>query len=581
MAIQLGSAYGKVDLDVKGLLNGVKQSKAGMMTLAGLGEQVGAGMKRAGQLMTVGLTLPLAALGAASIKAASDLEETRNKVKVVFGDMSESMLQWGKDAATAFGMSQQQALEAAGTFGNLFTSMGLGKGPAADMSQGLVKLAADLASFNNLDPGIVLEKLRSGLVGEVEPLRTLGINLTMNATKAKAMEMGLADANGEVSQSALLQARYALILEQSANAQGDFARTADGLANSSRIMNAQWKDALAILGKNLLPIALAVVKTLNRMLEAFNNMSPFQQKVILGFLALLAVMGPVLMVLGSLISFISTIAGFAGTLSGLGISLAGIGTVITGTLLPAVGALLTALAPVLLILAAIAVAVGILYLMWKYNIFGMRDVFNNAIKVIKRVWEAFMAFWRGDTEEGMAIINDLFKNFRENLARIFNFTAFAQNFQNFVNWIRTALTQVRNYISTAFTNVNWGQVGRFILLGLANGMLLGLPNLLLIAKRIADSLLAQIKRSLGISSPSREAMKLGIFTAQGFQLGLQKVSPEDMARSLARPITNMNTSTQQTIIQNFASGLTTTQVRGMIAENNEALMSTMIGALNG
>jgi hypothetical protein len=125
-------------------------------------------------------------------------------------------------------------------------------------------------------------------------------------------------------------------------------------------------------------------------------------------------------------------------------------------------------------------------------------------------------------------------------------------------------------------------VGKFILLGLANGMLMGLPNLLLIAKRIADSLLAQIKRSLGIASDSKEAIKLGFFTGHGFMTGLQRgANPEDMARSLARPITNMNTSTQQTIIQNFASGLTTTQVRGMIAENNEALMNTMIGALSG
>jgi len=157
----------------------------------------------------------------------------------------------------------------------------------------------------------------------------------------------------------------------------------------------------------------------------------------------------------------------------------------------------------------------------------------------------------------------------------------SSGWQNFMNWLRTALTRAREFIVNAFSKVDWGQVGKYILLGIANGMLMGLPNLLVIAKKIADSLLAQIKKSLGIKSPSAEAMKLGMFTAQGFQLGLQKVSPEDMARSLARPITNANTSTQQTIIQNFASGLTVTQARTMIAENNEALMNTMIGALSG
>ena len=283
MAIQLGSAYGKVNIDSTGVKTGVGSAITSLENLGRVGTLVGDAMKKAGQAMTIGLTLPILAIGTASIKAASDLDETRNKVKVVFGDMSDDVLEWGKSAATAFGQSQQQALEAAGTFGNLFTSMGLGKSESADMSKGLVQLAADLASFNNIDPALVLEKLRSGLVGEVEPLRTLGINLTMAQVKAKAMEMGLANASGEVSQAALVQARYALTLEQSTNAQGDFARTSDGLANSTRIMKAQFQDALATLGVNLHPTVLKVVQGINKMLEAFKTAPPFVQKAVLGF----------------------------------------------------------------------------------------------------------------------------------------------------------------------------------------------------------------------------------------------------------------------------------------------------------
>src|SRR3990172_9582882 len=201
MAIQLGSAYGKVELDASGVQRGVNTSVTSLQRLAVMGEKVGQALKAAGTMMTIGLTLPILAMGAASVKAASDLEETRNKVSVVFGEMSEDVLAWGEDSAQAFGQSKQQALEAARTFGNLFTSMGLGKDKSAEMSKGLVELAADLASFNNMDPTVVLEKLRSGLVGEVEPLRTLGVNLTMEATKAKAREMGLADMNGEEPQA--------------------------------------------------------------------------------------------------------------------------------------------------------------------------------------------------------------------------------------------------------------------------------------------------------------------------------------------------------------------------------------------
>ena len=140
-------------------------------------------------------------------------------------------------------MSKQQAIDAAGTFGNLFTSMGMGQAASADMSTGIVQLAADLGSFNNIPIDVMLEKMRSGMVGEVEPLRAVGINLSAAAVKAKAIQMGLADANGEVSQAATLQARYAVMLEQSANAQGDFARTADGLANSSKRRTLKWQTS--------------------------------------------------------------------------------------------------------------------------------------------------------------------------------------------------------------------------------------------------------------------------------------------------------------------------------------------------
>ena len=107
-------------------------------------QDVGSSMTSLGKNMTVGLTLPIVGMGVAAIKAASDLDETKNKVNVVFGDMAESVMEWSKTSATALGMSREQALGAAATYGNLFTSLGLGQKPAADMSTSLVQLASDL-----------------------------------------------------------------------------------------------------------------------------------------------------------------------------------------------------------------------------------------------------------------------------------------------------------------------------------------------------------------------------------------------------------------------------------------------------
>lgn len=193
--------------------------------------------------------------------AASDLAESQSKVNVVFGEFAPAVSSYSK-AADAIGLSDRAALEATGTFGNLFTALGLSREAASKLSPDVVSLGADLASFNNLGVDEALEKLRSGLVGEAEPLRSLGVALTEGAVAAKAVELGLAKSTSEVSESAKVQARFALIMEQTKNAQGDFARTSDGLANKQRILAARFDDIKAALGARLLPVITSVTSLL-------------------------------------------------------------------------------------------------------------------------------------------------------------------------------------------------------------------------------------------------------------------------------------------------------------------------------
>ena len=212
---------------------------------------------------------------------ASDTAEASSKVGVVFGDARKNVDAFAASSAKAFGVSKREALDAAGTFGNLFVATGLAKDAAASMSVDVVKLAADLGSFNNLGTEEVLEKLRSGLVGEVEPLRALGINFNAAAVEAKAMQLGLADANGEINEGAKVQARYALILEQTKTAQGDFSRTADGMANSAKTAAAAAEDARAKFGDALAPTMAKVNGMLTTAVGGFNALpGPIQQTTI-------------------------------------------------------------------------------------------------------------------------------------------------------------------------------------------------------------------------------------------------------------------------------------------------------------
>lgn len=198
----------------------------------------------------------------AAVDAASDLEESSSKAATVFGDSFERVERAAKESATAVGLAEDQYLDAAGTLGNLFTAQGLAGDAAAQMSQDVVALAADVASFNNLELEDSLDKLRAGLLGETEPLKSVGIAFSAAAVEAKAFELGLAGANGEIDEGAKIQARYALIMEQTTTLQGDFARTSEGLANQQRILAAEFRNAQASIGAALLPTAQELVGVL-------------------------------------------------------------------------------------------------------------------------------------------------------------------------------------------------------------------------------------------------------------------------------------------------------------------------------
>lgn len=250
---------------IEGGLNGVlgTAAKLGAATVAvqAVGNAIGAAGERVGGL----------------VRQASDVNEAVNRIDVVFGGAAESVKRFTDDSAEALGLSQRAALAAAGDFGNLFTSMQIGEGRAAEMSKELLALSADLASFNNITVDEALIKLRAGLVGETEPLRTLGVNLTAATVEAKALEMGLAKQGDTLTAAGKAQAAYALILEQTKNAQGDFARTSDGLANSTRTLEARWGDLQARLGTGLLPLAQTGVGVLSEFLRTMDQSGQAQR----------------------------------------------------------------------------------------------------------------------------------------------------------------------------------------------------------------------------------------------------------------------------------------------------------------
>ncbi len=362
MAIQLGSAYGKVGLDASGVQNGVNTAKSSLESFKSKMEDIGGKMQSIGTKMSLALTLPILAAGKKMIEGASNLEETKNKINVLFGDMSDTMLDWSADAATAFGVSQQAALDAAADMGIFGQAAGLAGEDLTEFAQSNTELASDLASFFNTSPEEAITAIGAAYRGESEPIRKYGVLINQAAVEAKALELGLISEGEELSQQNHILAVNAIIMEQTTAAQGDFARTSDGLANQQRILKAELENSAAALGQQLLPYALKGVNLLRQLLERFRNLSPQMQKTILVILAVVAAIGPLLVILGSVVTAIGTIAPIIGA----------VGTAISGVGLP--------------ILAIIAL-IALLFVAWKNNWGGIQEKTAAVIAAIKGWWE--------------------------------------------------------------------------------------------------------------------------------------------------------------------------------------------------
>lgn len=269
--------------DTSGLKAGVDQATKGIKDIEDNVKTASSGMSNfVGKIKQVGATLGVAFAGTQIIQfgkdvimASSNMAESLSKVQVVFGENAGAVEKWGNTSATAMGISKQAALEAAGTYGNLFQAFGLGQGEATKMSTSLVQLASDMASFNNTSIDDAILALRSGLSGETEPLKRFGVALNEVRLKQEALDLGLIKSTKEaLTPAAKAQAAYALILHDTKLAQGDYARTADGTANTMRTLAAQMQDAKVALGDALMPAfrgLLAILKVTIPILKAIGE----------------------------------------------------------------------------------------------------------------------------------------------------------------------------------------------------------------------------------------------------------------------------------------------------------------------
>lgn len=227
-----------------------------------------------------------------AVNQFSRLEESVNAVNVIYGESADAVRELGDVSAEKFGLAESALNEAAVSLG-AFTEK-INASDPADAFQNIIQRATDFGSVMNLTTDETLEKFRSGLAGESEPLRQFGIDLSAATVQQVALDAGIIETGETMTETEKVQARYLTLMRQTEKTAGDFANTADSLANRQKTLNARWTDAQATLGEELAPVMIEVLEAGTDLIPVFKLVASGVGKVVdelgplidgLGFLA--------------------------------------------------------------------------------------------------------------------------------------------------------------------------------------------------------------------------------------------------------------------------------------------------------
>lgn len=262
----------RAGFDARGMRNGIQSANSQLSafgrnanrTMNGLNSTVSSTMGKIGKIIGGALAIgSIISFGKECIELGSDLSEVQNVVDVTFGKLSKAVDQFASTAIEQFGLSETAAKRYTGTMGAMLKSSGIATSQALEMSKTITGLSADMASFYNLSNEVAFEKIRSGISGETEPLKQLGINMSVANLQAYAMSQGITKAYSSMTQAEQTLLRYNYLLSVTSDVQGDFARTSDSWANQVRILSEQFNALKATIGQGLIPALTPVVKGLN------------------------------------------------------------------------------------------------------------------------------------------------------------------------------------------------------------------------------------------------------------------------------------------------------------------------------
>ncbi len=279
MAEDIGALVVRIEANLNNLNSGLNKAES-MMENVGkkstrLGGVVNNALSFAGGLGIVSAITAVGSkivdVGKKGIMLASDLQEVQNVVDTTFGEGAQQINSWATTTLNAFGLSELQAKQFSGTMGAMLKSSGLAGAEVNTMSMRLTELAGDFSSFYNLPHDVAWEKIRSGISGETEPLKQLGINMSVANLEAFALSQGINKSWTEMTQAEQVILRYNYLMQTTKDAQGDFTKTQGGFANQLRLVTQNFDQLIASIAVKFLPILATLLQKINEGIKVFSN----------------------------------------------------------------------------------------------------------------------------------------------------------------------------------------------------------------------------------------------------------------------------------------------------------------------
>ncbi len=267
-------------------------------------EKTGDKISKVGNKMTLGITTPVIAAGAAIYKYSSDLTEAENKTKEVFKNMSSDVLDWSQTSLDKMGMARSTALDAVSLYGGMATAMGLTRKKATDMSKSLTELSVDLASFHNTSLDQASTALKSIFTGETETLKNYGIVMTEANLKAYALSQGIKTNYSEMTQAEKVQLRYNFVMNASKDAIGDYERNCGEAASQMKKLPEALKELATSFKDNVEPAITPVITALNGAIVSFGKWSKTTKNFVTTTAISVAALGPLVSIIGKTTSAI-------------------------------------------------------------------------------------------------------------------------------------------------------------------------------------------------------------------------------------------------------------------------------------